>query len=77
MWTIGAEKSRIKPRVPTLIAALSAERFDTYLNWTAGNQALAERLYTYNVQLSAALYGPLHMQEIALRNMADAALIQR
>ncbi|MCP1471868.1 hypothetical protein J3E64_003581 [Sphingobium sp. OAS761] len=63
--------------MPTIIAALSAERFDTYLNWTGGNQALAERLYTYNVQLSAALYGPLHMQEIALRNMADAALIQR
>lgn len=63
--------------MPTLIAALSAERFDTYLNWTGGDQTLAERLYTYNVQLSAALYGPLHMQEIALRNMADAALIQR
>ena len=63
--------------MPTLIAALSAERFDTYLNWTGGDQSLAERLYTYNVQLSAALYGPLHMQEIALRNMADAALIQR
>lgn len=63
--------------MPTLIAALSAERFDTYLNWTGGDQALAERLYTYNVQLSAALYGPLHMQEIALRNMTDGALIQR
>lgn len=63
--------------MPTLIAALSAERFDTYLNWTGGDQALAERLYTYNVQLSAALYGPLHMQEIGLRNMADGALIQR
>lgn len=63
--------------MPTLVAALSAERFDTYLNWTGGDQALADRLYTYNVQLSAALYGPLHMQEIALRNMADGALIRR
>src|SRR3546814_8035853 len=35
---------------------------------------LAERLYTYNVQLSAALYGPLHMLEVVLRNMADARL---
>lgn len=63
--------------MPTLIAALSAERFDTYLNWTGGDQVLAERLYTYNVQLSAALYGPLHMQEIALRNMADGTLFRR
>lgn len=63
--------------MPTLTDALSAERFDTYLNWAGGDQALAERLYTYNVQLSAALYGPLHMQEVALRNMTDRVLIQR
>lgn len=63
--------------MPTITAALSAERFDTYLNWAAGNQALGERLYTYNVQLSAALYGPLHMHEVSLRNMADRALTQR
>lgn len=63
--------------MPTLTAALSADRFATYLQWTSGDQHLAERLYTYNVLLSAALYGPLHMQEIALRNMADRALEQR
>lgn len=63
--------------MPTLTAALSADRFATYLQWTSGDQSLAERLYTYNVQLSAALYGPLHMQEITLRNMADLALAQR
>lgn len=28
----------------------------------------------YNVSLSAALYGPLHMLEIALRNVSDRAL---
>lgn len=60
--------------MPTLISALSADRFSTYLQWTSGDQPLAERLYTYNVQLSAALYGPLHMQEVALRNMADTVL---
>lgn len=63
--------------MPTLIDALSAERFNTYVNWADGDDALGARLYTYNVQLSAALYGPLHMQEVALRNMADRALIQR
>jgi hypothetical protein len=70
---------KIKRRVPvpTLTAALSADRFATYLQWASGDQALAERLYTYNVQLSAALYGPLHMQEVSLRNMADQALAQR
>ncbi len=35
---------------------------------------MALRLYTFNVQLSAALYGPLHMLEVALRNRADAQL---
>lgn len=63
--------------VPTLTAALSPDRFATYLQWATGDQQLAERLYTYNVQLSAALYGPLHMQEISLRNMADRALENR
>src|SRR3546814_1202963 len=48
--------------------------FDTYLKWAGADQTLAERLYTYNVQLSAALYGPLHMLEVVLRNMADARL---
>src|SRR3546814_8003264 len=42
--------------------------------WAGADQTLPERLYTYNVQLSAALYGPLHMLEVVLRNMADARL---
>jgi len=76
MWHIAARKSRDDETLPTLTAALSADRFATYLQWASGDQALAERLYTYNVQLSAALYGPLHMQEVALRNRADQALEQ-
>lgn len=60
--------------MPTFVHALSADRFDTYLKWAGADQTLAERLYTYNVQLSAALYGPLHMLEVVLRNMADARL---
>lgn len=36
---------------------------------------LAERLYSYNVQLSSDFYVSLHMLEIALRNKADKALI--
>lgn len=80
MWHIAARISRDVDTLPTLTAALSAalsaECFATYLQWTPGDRALAERLYTYNVQRSAALYGPLHMQEVALRNRADQALEQ-
>ena len=61
--------------MPTIVHALSADRFDTYLRWASADQTLAERLYTYNVQLSTALYGPLHRLEVVLRNMADAQLV--
>lgn len=55
---------------------LSTDRFSTYLLWACGDVALAERLYSYNVQLSADFYSSLHMLEIALRNKADEALTQ-
>lgn len=60
--------------MPTFEDALSADRFSTYRLWAGQDQALARRLYTFNVQLSAALYGPLHMLEVALRNVADRQL---
>lgn len=60
--------------MPTFTEAISADRFSTYKVWTNQDEALATRLYTFNVQLSAALYGPLHMLEVALRNVADRQL---
>jgi hypothetical protein len=60
--------------MPTFTDAISADRFSTYKVWTNQDEALAKRLYTFNVQLSAALYGPLHMLEVALRNVADRQL---
>jgi len=60
--------------VPTFIDILSPERFGTYRGWASGDEVLAIRLYTYNVQLSTTLYGPLHMLEVALRNVADRKL---
>lgn len=54
---------------------LSIERFSTYKQWADGNVLLAERLYSFNVQLSSDFYSSLHMLEIALRNKADEALI--
>jgi hypothetical protein len=61
--------------VSPLIKPLSAERFATYKRWAGADEPLAERLYTYNVTLSAALYGPLHMLEVTLRNAIDERLI--
>jgi hypothetical protein len=58
-----------------LVDILSADRFSTYLLWAEGDVALAERLYSYNVQLSADFYSSLHMLEIALRNRVDESLI--
>ena len=58
----------------TFVDAISADRFSTYRLWTDQDDALAKRLYTFNVQLSAALYGPLHMLEVALRNVTDLRL---
>lgn len=60
--------------MPTLVDALSPARFGTYRLWADGDDALATRLYSFNVALSAALYGPLHMLEVALRNVSDRAL---
>ena len=57
-----------------LVDILSADRFSTYLLWADGDSALAERLYSYNVQLSSDFYASLHMLEIALRNKSDEAL---
>lgn len=53
---------------------LSTDRFATYLGWAQNDIPLAERLYSYNVQLSADFYASLHMLEVALRNKADEAL---
>lgn len=43
--------------MPTLVDAISADRFSTYRLWADQDDALATRLYAFNVQLSAALYG--------------------
>jgi len=49
-------------------AILSQERFARYLTWADGDHSRALALYALNTQLSEALYTPLHMLEIALRN---------
>lgn len=49
---------------------LSDERFATYLNSpeAAGDPILAMRLYGWNMEVSGAIWGPLHALEVATRN---------
>jgi hypothetical protein len=59
--------------------ALTKARLDTYLRHAKGKnpQAVAEDaldLYVWNMQVSAALHGPLHIVEVCLRNALHAAL---
>ena len=48
--------------------ALSTERFNRYLEWADGNRERAIALYTLNSRISEALYLPMQMLEITLRN---------
>ena len=76
MRSSAAKIKRMLPLMPNLADALSSDRFGTYLAWAGGAPDLAERLYTYNVRLSAALYGPLHMLEVTMRNRINVQLAQ-
>ena len=51
-----------------LRTALSEPRLTKYENWVDGDREQAMKLYTLNVAISEALYTPLHILEIALRN---------
>ena len=51
-----------------LEAALSLERFARYLAWADGDHARALDLYALTTRISEALYTPLQMLEVALRN---------
>lgn len=57
--------------------ALSPERFQRYISWAGGNEEDAFHLYALNTQLSEALYTPLQMLEITLRNRFHAILSNR
>lgn len=57
-----------------LEAALSFERFGRYVRWANGDRDQALRLYALNMRLSAALYVPLQMLEVVLRNRMHVVL---
>ena len=54
--------------------ALSLERFARYLEWADGDRDRAFELYALNIRLSEALYTPLQMLEVALRNRLHGVL---
>lgn len=53
---------------------LSTERFGRYLAWAGGDREKAFELYALNTALSEALYTPMQMLEVALRNRFHAVL---
>lgn len=52
-------------------------RFTTYLSAYGGREDLALRLYAWNSALSAALWGPLGVVEIGVRNAIHLQLVER
>ena len=54
--------------------ALSLERFARYLAWANGDRARALNLYALNTRVSEALYTPLQILELALRNRIHSIL---
>ncbi|MEU9024397.1 hypothetical protein [Actinomadura sp. NPDC048394] len=58
-------------------AAFSPARLAPYLAAAQGDRSAAMRLYCWNIEVSAAFYGPLQCLEVTLRNAAHAELCRR
>ena len=65
-----------RAEVEDLPGVISAPRFATYLRAVANNKVDALALYQWNFQISAALFVPLHLCEVAIRN-GVAEAVQR
>lgn len=59
---------------PDLEEALSLERFGRYLAWAGGDRERALDLYALNTRLCEALYTPLQVLEVVLRNRVHTVL---
>ncbi|WP_327089076.1 hypothetical protein OIE66_00190 [Nonomuraea sp. NBC_01738] len=55
---------------------MSAERITPYLSLASGELDSALRLYAWNIEISAAFYGPLQALEVTLRNALHRELAQ-
>ncbi len=62
--------------VPDFEATLSFERFSRYLGWAADDRDRALDLYALNTRLSEALYTPLQVLEVTLRNRVHVVLTE-
>ncbi|WP_121370429.1 hypothetical protein [Frondihabitans australicus] len=58
----------------TLEKAVSPARFATYLSTYEGRHDLASRLYFWNIELTGALWGPIAVLEVCLRNALHDAM---
>ena len=56
---------------------ISQSRLEPYLNARSGDLKQALRLYTWNIEASASLWGELHVLEISLRNTIHDRMIQQ
>lgn len=63
-------------RFPVLDEYLGSARLAPYRRACAGDSDRARRLYVWNIEISAAFWGPIHGIEIAIRNAVHAALAE-
>lgn len=61
-------------QVPCLRSLIGEARLGRYLERYNDNEALALRLYMWNLELSSAFWGPLSLLEVALRNRLQTSL---
>lgn len=64
-------------RIAALTDAISTARLSTYLRHSHGNARRALELYEWNIRAGAAMYPILHMNEVALRNAINRALVSQ
>ena len=63
--------------LPALAGLVSAPRLSPYSAACGGNGSQAIRLYTWNVEVSAAFWGVVHVLEVAVRNAIHAQMCNR
>jgi hypothetical protein len=64
-------------QITALTDAISTARLSTYLRRSHGNVRRALDLYEWNIRAGAALYPILHVNEVALRNTINGALVSQ
>jgi len=71
---IGTEMPFSADELHSIPLVISAPRFATYLSECYGDKKAALELYEWNLSLSCALFLPLHMLEVSIRNAICEAI---